>query len=273
MRRIRDLQIEMIEDGLRRSIAAINSKYDHEKSEAIKANADKDTLLAIERARELELDNKRIESERRITAERIGLTDELNRARIEGIEDEYERERELLKLNAKIRKRELEKTGSGELASMVDALLAENLKSLEAKRQQRAADDASAEAERILAANDEQRQRNRELKIRATMSGPERDIALKQLEAEQRLAEAKKMGIDPALVGEQNALEMQILLQEIRQSAADMFDRSEAIGTFNAAAVAGFGAGGAPDERTARAVEQMLRVLQGMDRRGGLFVN
>jgi len=169
------------------------------------------------------------------------------------IEDERDREIELIRQRYRQEIDEAKKAGR-------DTLLIEQARMLEIRAiKQRFAAQERVEAERRaeerkgmeeeIAADTER------LIIESTKQGYAKQAALLELQRRQALERAKEMGVDPRAVEEQFALRHQLLQQK---HAADQIEKRIGVaGTFNAWAAGRMGGGRNPQERTARAAEEM----------------
>jgi len=184
------------------------------------------------------------------------LEHELAVLRARAIEDATEREIALIRLRYK-KRMDAAREGGKDLAAL-EKLQGEELAQAR-KRGLRRAQEEQAEQRRQLGEKfDQQQQAVAEIEaqiaraqIEVSKTGVQRQRALLELEKKQMLAEARRMGIDPARVDKLFAL------RGAAMKPAEAL-RASTRGTFNAAALFGFGSTSTA-ERTAKAAEQTAK--------------
>jgi len=201
---------------------------------------------------------------------RVRLARELARVRAQGMEDEFARGVELLRIKYTAQLDAARKAGEDQLG--IEELYAEevlqlklaNAKTLAAEQQrlddERAArleqqlqeefDARMAEAEKLVDAEERLDEELARQRIENTLKGAAKDKALNDLERDRRLREAREIGLDPGRINE---------LYDLRE--AGLARAGDVVrGTFNPAAILALqGAGGSAAERTAKGVEEMRK--------------
>jgi TP901 family phage tail tape measure protein len=238
---IRDAQIDAMREGLSKTLAKINAKYDDMAKEATTGEEE----LAIETARWKELHiarDKHLEAIKRQAEEAVAG------AAIAQIDNEHEREiaeirhryADLIKNAADEEDRRALEDAMGKEIDAADAVYGKR----QAAAKQQLDDDYTKEA------------------IRYSLHGREQQIALLRLEREQAMREAAKTGADTTKIDELYNLRELIAS---RSATSDVFGQQSG-GTFSAQAAALMGQGTA-QERTAKATEESARTLKQIARK------
>lgn len=238
---IRDAQIDAMREGLSKTLAKINAKYDDMAKEATTGEEE----LAIETARWKEL---QIARDKHLEAIQEQAKEAATGAALAQIDNEHERDlaeirqryAELIKNAASEEER---RALEGAMGSEIDAANAMYGRQQAATNQQ-LDDTYTAEA------------------IRYSLQGREQQIALLRLEREQALREAAKTGADTTKIDELYNLRELIAS---RSATSDVFGQQSG-GTFSAQAAALMGQGTA-QERTAKATEESARTLKQIARK------
>jgi TP901 family phage tail tape measure protein len=238
---IRDAQIDAMREGLSKTLAKINAKYDDMAKEATTGEEE----LAIETARWKEL---QIARDKHLEAIQEQAKEAATGAALAQIDNEHERDlaeirqryAELIKNAASEEER---RALEGAMGSEIDAANAMYGRQQAATNQQ-LDDTYTAEA------------------IRYSLHGREQQIALLRLEREQALREAAKTGADTTKIDELYNLRELIAS---RSATSDVFGQQSG-GTFSAQAAALMGQGTA-QERTAKATEESARTLKQIARK------
>ena len=171
-----------------------------------------------------------------------GLVMDLRVVRAGGIEDPKARELELVRLRYEKEVEAARKAGQD--IKLVEAAREEELAQIRKKYQD----------ERVKSEQDLQ-QELAELRIRATKTGWQEELALLKLQEQQELEAAGKSGVDPAKVGEKFDL---LRGMSIKQAMSNIKPPELAVrGTFNAAAMQSL-QGGDAAERVADSAEELV---------------
>lgn len=266
---IRDAQIDAMREGLSKTLAKINAKYDDMAKEATaeadalrkQADATKDAKQSAElrkKAQQIESDSLAIETARwkelqiardkHLEAIQEQAKEAATGAALAQIDNEHERDL------AEIRQR-----------------YAELIKNAASEEERRALEDAmgkeidAADAvygKRQAAANQQLDDEYMKTAIQYSLHGRDQQLALLRLEREQAMRDAAKTGADTTKIDEIYNLKELIAS---RSATSDVFGQQSG-GTFSAQAAALMGQGTA-QERTAKATEETARTLKQIARK------
>lgn len=174
-----------------------------------------------------------------------GLYDDIARIRASAIEDPQARDEKLLNLEYDVKKREGAENGL-DLPAIETARQEElkNIRAKYAKERQKSEEDIIDETEVA--------------RVNATMDGKDKEMALLRLKQAKERAEARKAGLDPALLAKKQRLEMDALSRgDVTASA------SATRGTFSSN-IAGLGVGGGMGKKMVDGIAKSNKALDAM---------
>lgn len=253
-RKLHQLRLEQIDDEQERARALLKERYDFEYAKAQEAGENAATLGDIEQSYLAEYAKLRQDQNRDRLAEELRVDAEIAEARIQAIEDEYEREQASIRNKYDLERRLAKLYGKD--AGKFDALEGAELAAAAAAEGRRQQDQAAKASE----ADADRRYETEELALRLKHRGLELELKLLALEKKRAAEKARAAGEDLSLVEQEYALREQMLRKE-REGMGS-------VGGFDVEAIAGMFAQigqdlmntprpGGPDSPMARTIESI----------------
>lgn len=246
-RRVHQLRLEMIRDEHQRELALLDEKYDHELAEAEKAGADRKTLQDIEASRALERSNLQRRYAEQQMQDELRMRQELDQLRINGIQDQHEREVAAIKSKYGFEIAQAQRVNDLRKAALLHEMRAVELQAAQANEAVRLKEKALG----IARADADRQEDVEELKLRATLRGYELERALLQLQRRRALAAAVESGEDASLINKQFDLKERLAAMDQKRSAPE----TSISGSFFTQALSGL-AGGAPLDAIKKATQE-----------------
>jgi hypothetical protein len=235
IKKIHELEIELIDDEYRRELARINSSYEEEKTKLKELGATQLTLDNAEKARRLEIAKldqetrkKKQEENRRYIEEATGLENTINndiaRSQLDRIEDKWERERAEINYYYDQQKKNIEETASEEdklrLGLLNEKARDEALKALD-RRKQAEIDEINKDVQREIS--------DLQIDTMKGVSAKEKEIMKLELDRKKALEDAAKTGENTDLINQLYNLK----LKQIQLSRESVMPMGNTQGTFS----------------------------------------